>query len=141
MNPVAPPHYLNARAYARAQTGDLQGALQDYEQSAELGAILSRIEMAQLLWTMSEFDRASDQLSTARRALADTAPPLTGRNALPWAIEITPGVVVSSSSRRRSAASHDGWLAPASRWRPGRRPTRPPPGAIAAPRPRASPLP
>jgi hypothetical protein len=43
---------------------------------------------------MSEFDRASDQLSTARRALADTAPPLTGRNALPWAIEITPGAVV-----------------------------------------------
>ena len=94
LNPVAPPHYLNARAYARAQTGDLQGALQDYEQSAELGAILSRIEMAQLLWRMSEFDRASDQLSTARRALADTAPPLTGRNALPWAIEITPGAVV-----------------------------------------------
>jgi tetratricopeptide (TPR) repeat protein len=95
VDPVAPPHYLNARAYARARTGDLQGALQDYEQSAELGAILSRIEMAELLWTVSAFDRASDQLSTAHRALADASQPLAGRNALPWNLEITAGAAVS----------------------------------------------
>jgi tetratricopeptide (TPR) repeat protein len=94
VNPVAPAHYLNARAYARAQTGDLQGAMQDYEQSAELGIILSRIELAELLWTVSEFDRASDQLQAANRALGDAQQPLAGRNALPWAFETTLGAVV-----------------------------------------------
>ena len=93
VNTVAPPHYLNARAYARAQTGDVKGALQDYEQSAELGNILSRIELAELLWTLSEFDRASDQLLAASRALAE-AGPLEGRNALPWAFETQAGPVV-----------------------------------------------
>jgi tetratricopeptide (TPR) repeat protein len=93
VNMVAPAHYLNARAYARAQTGDIKGALEDYEQSAELGSILSRIELAELLWTMSEFDRASDQLLAADRALAD-ATPLAGRNALPWAFETQAGPVV-----------------------------------------------
>jgi tetratricopeptide (TPR) repeat protein len=94
VNKVAPAHYLNARAYARAQTGDLPGALQDYERSAELGSILSRIELAQLLWRMSEFERASDQLQAAARALGDAAQPLAGRNALPWAFETASGAVV-----------------------------------------------
>jgi tetratricopeptide (TPR) repeat protein len=94
VNTVAPAHYLNARAYARAQTGNLQGAIQDYEQSAELGAILSRIELAELLWTVSEFDRASDQLQAASRALGEAQPPLARRNALPWAFETAPGAVV-----------------------------------------------
>jgi hypothetical protein len=91
---VAPPHYLNARAYARAQTGDLQGALRDYEQSAELGVILSRIELAELLWTVSAFDRASDQLLAANRELNDARKPLAGRNTLPWAFQLTPGTAV-----------------------------------------------
>ena len=94
VNEAAPAHYLNARAYARAQTGDVLGALEDYERSAKLGAILSRIEMAELLWRVSDFERASDQLQEAQRALNDAQQPLAGRNALPWAIEINPGAVV-----------------------------------------------
>jgi tetratricopeptide (TPR) repeat protein len=93
VNTVAPAHYLNARAYARAQTGDLKGAMEDYEQSAELGSILSRIELAELLWKVSDFNRASDQLMAADRALAE-AKPLAGRNALPWAFETQAGPVV-----------------------------------------------
>jgi hypothetical protein len=94
INKVPPAHYLNARAYARARTGDLQGALQDYEQSAELGVIVSRIELAELLWSLSEFERASDQLLAAGRALGEGPQSLTGRNTLPWAFEIGGGRVV-----------------------------------------------
>ncbi len=94
VNKVAPAHYLNARAYARAQTGDVNGAREDYERSAELGAILSRIELAELLWMGSEFDRASHQLQEASRALGSANQPLSGRNALPWAFETAPGPVV-----------------------------------------------
>ena len=83
-NPVAPGHYLNARAFARAQRGDAAGAIDDYERSADLGLILSRIELAPLLWSRSAFEGAADQLSEARAALA--APP-AGRNALPWVFE------------------------------------------------------
>lgn len=84
--PVAPDHYLNARAYARAQTGDTAGAIDDYERSADLGSILSRIEIAPLLWGRSQYERAADQLSAASRAWA-AATPVSGRNALPWAFE------------------------------------------------------
>jgi hypothetical protein len=94
VNPVAPEHYLNARAYARARTGDLNGAQRDYELSAERGSILSRIELAELLWTVSAFDRASDQLQAAHAALIDRSRPLAGRNALPWAFETEAGHVV-----------------------------------------------
>lgn len=87
INPVAPEHYLNARAYARAQTGDLDGAEQDYLLSAERGSILSRIELAMLLWRKSEFDRASDQLLEAQRLLLLSGKPPAGRNALPWTFE------------------------------------------------------
>jgi tetratricopeptide (TPR) repeat protein len=94
VNQVPPAHYLNARAYARAKTGNLRGAKQDYLQSAELGSVLSRIELAELLWTESDFEQASDQLLAAKRALDDAEPPLTGRNALPWAFETESSVVM-----------------------------------------------
>lgn len=94
VNDAAPAHYLNARAYARARTGDLQGALQDYEQSAELGILVSRIELAELLWSLSDFERASDQLRAARRALGEAPQTLSGRNRLPWAFEVDGGRVV-----------------------------------------------
>lgn len=127
VNAVPPAHYLNARAYARAQTGDVAGALQDYERSAELGSILSRIEMAELLWTVSEFERASDQLLAANRALADANQPLAGRNALPWAIEITPRPVVllKQTEEKRCFARwmHRAGLALAGRAEPDTPPT------------------
>ncbi len=91
---MPPAHYLNARAYARAKTGNLRGAKRDYLQSAELGSILSRIELAELLWTESNFDQASDQLLAAKRQLDDAEQPLAGRNALPWAFETESGVVL-----------------------------------------------
>lgn len=92
-NKAAPDHYLNARAYARARTGDIDGALQDYEQSAR-GSILSRIEMAELLWRRSEFDRASNQLRTATLELGTGDAPLARRNVLPWSLELTQGKTV-----------------------------------------------
>lgn len=94
INPIAPAHYLNARAYARSRSGDFNGALRDYERSVELGSILSRIELAELLWTRSEFERASDQLRSASAAVADTGRPPTGSNALPWSFATAPGDVV-----------------------------------------------
>jgi len=94
LNPVAPDHYLNARAYARVQTGDLIGAEQDYLLSAERGSILSRIELAVLLWRKSEFDRASDQLHDAQRVLAAGSQALVRRNALPWNFETDEGMAV-----------------------------------------------
>lgn len=95
VNPAPPAQYLNARAYARARTGDLAGAIQDYERSAERGLVLSRIELAELLWSVSEFERASDQLQAATRALDADAGSLQARNALPWAFETAPaGAVV-----------------------------------------------
>jgi len=90
----APEHYLNMRAYARARTNDLAGARQDYEQSADRGSIISRIELAELLWRASEFDRAADQLATANAALASPEAATSGRNALPWELEIAPGKTV-----------------------------------------------
>lgn len=89
VNKVPPAQYLNARAFARARTGDLAGAIDDYEQSAERGLLLSRIELAELLWSVSDFERASDQLQAAARALDGEAKALDGRNALPWAFETT----------------------------------------------------
>lgn len=94
INPVAPDHYLNARAYTRVQTGDLSGAEQDYLLSAERGSILSRIELAVLLWRRSEFERASDQLQDAQRALGATDDALVQRNALPWTFETGEGLAV-----------------------------------------------
>ncbi len=126
VNKVAPAHYLNARAYARAQTGNLQGAMQDYGQSAELGAILSRIEMAELLWTVSEFDHASDQLQAASRTLDDAGQALTGRNALPWAFETDKGVValkVAPEKRCFARWMHRAGLALAGRAEPDAPPT------------------
>lgn len=127
VNAVPPAHYLNARAYARAQTGDVPGALQDYGRSAELGAILSRIEMAELLWTVSGFDRASDQLQEANRVLSDAQQPLSGRNALPWAFEIALGTVVllKQTDEKRCFARwmHRAGLVLASRAEPDTPPT------------------
>ncbi|MFT3663922.1 TIR domain-containing protein [Piscinibacter sp.] len=94
INPIAPAHYLNARAYARARSGDFNGAIHDYERSIEQGSILSRIELAELLWTRSEFERASDQLRAAAAAVADTGRPQSGSNALPWSFATAPGDVV-----------------------------------------------
>ena len=88
---VAPDHYLNARAYARARTGDIAGAVQDYEDSAQLGSIESRIDLAELFWGRSEFHRASDQLRAASSALGVDGAALPGRNALPWARETAQG--------------------------------------------------
>ncbi len=126
VNEVRPAHYLNARAYARAQTGNLQGAMQDYGQSAELGAILSRIEMAELLWTVSEFDHASDQLQAASRTLDDAGQALTGRNALPWTFETDKGVIaLKATPEKRCFASwmHRAGLALAGRAAPDTPPT------------------
>lgn len=94
INAVPPAHYLNARAYARARSGDVQGALRDYEQSAELGVLVSRIGLAELLWSLSDFERASDQLLAVKRALGDAPQPLEGRNTLPWVFTVDEGRVV-----------------------------------------------
>lgn len=85
------PHYLNARAYAKAQLGDVAGALADYRVSADDGGlILSRIELAPLLWASMELESARAQLETAASELfTDRAE--KGRNALPWNLE---GVLV-----------------------------------------------
>ena len=96
---TAPDHYLNMRAYARAQTNDIVGAMHDYEQSAERGSIVSRIELAELLWRSSEFERASDQLQAASTALGSGDAPLPGRNALPWIFELAPGKTVELKQR------------------------------------------
>lgn len=126
VNKVAPAHYLNARAYARAQTGDPTGAKRDYEQSADLGAILSRIEMAELLWAESDFERASDQLQAASRALDEAAQTLSGRNALPWAFETDKGgVTLKLATEKRCFARwmHRAGLALAGRAEPDTPPT------------------
>lgn len=86
---TAPDHYLNMRGYARAQTGDLDGAVEDYELSAERGSISSRVDLAEVLWRRSEFVRASDQLQAASKALGSGDAPLPGRNALPWVLEVS----------------------------------------------------
>ena len=77
---AAPDHYLNLRAYARERSGDVAGAMQDFEQSAERGSIVSRIELAELLWRNNDFDRASDQLQAASLALGAADTPLSGRH-------------------------------------------------------------
>lgn len=125
VNAVAPAHYLNARAHARAHSGDVPGALQDYEQSAELGIIVSRIGLAELLWWLSDFERASDQLRAAKRELGDASKPLEGRNTLPWAFEIDGGrVVLRQPAEKRCFAD---WMHRAGLALAGRADTEPPP--------------
>jgi tetratricopeptide (TPR) repeat protein len=125
VNAVAPAHYLNARAHARAHSGDVQGALHDYEQSAELGIIVSRIGLAELLWWLSDFERASDQLLAARRELGDAPKPLEGRNTLPWAFEIDGGrVVLRQPAEKRCFAD---WMHRAGLALAGRADAEPPP--------------
>jgi tetratricopeptide (TPR) repeat protein len=127
VNTVAPAHYLNARAYARAQTGNLPGAMQDYAQSARLGAILSRIEMAELLWTVSEFNPAIDQLQAARTDLDKGGPEaLAGRNALPWTLQTEQGVVTLKGAEEKRCFArwmHLAGLALAGRAEPDTSPT------------------
>jgi hypothetical protein len=126
VNPVAPAHYLNARAYARAQTGDSKGAKEDYDKSAKLGAVLSRIELAELLWAESEFDLAGDQLLAASRALDDAQQAPAGRNALPWILATKDGVVqLQRVEEKRCFARwmHHAGLALTGRGEPGTPPT------------------
>ncbi|HNC27683.1 TIR domain-containing protein [Accumulibacter sp.] len=78
------PHYRNARAYARWQSGDVRGAEADYRQSADGGALLSHLELAELLWRDGRFAAAADQQQAAYAALRDDQVPRRGRNHLPW---------------------------------------------------------
>lgn len=78
------PHYRNARAYARWQSGDVRGAEADYRQSADGGALLSHLELAELLWRDGRFAAAADQQQAAYAALRDDKVPRRGRNHLPW---------------------------------------------------------
>jgi len=111
-NRAAPAHYLNARAFARRETGDLAGAERDYEHSAEAGSILSRIELAELLWRDGRVDRAVGQLRAAVEALGDERTPLAGRNALPWLFELEPGrTVMLRQLTEKRCLSRWMWLA------------------------------
>lgn len=83
------PHYLNARAYARQRLGDRAGAEADYRQSADAGSIMSRIELAELLWLSGRFKDAADQQDSALKEIGQSA--MTGRNALPWVFELSSG--------------------------------------------------
>lgn len=83
------PHYLNARAYVRQRLGDRAGAEADYRQSADAGSIMSRIELAELLWLSGRFKDAADQQDSALRQMEQGA--MTSRNVLPWALELSPG--------------------------------------------------
>lgn len=82
-------HYLNARAYARRRLGDRAGAEADYRQSADAGSIMSRIELAELLWLDGRFKDAADQQDSALKQMTQGV--MTGRNALPWVLELSPG--------------------------------------------------
>jgi len=107
----APAHYLNMRAYARLHSGDRAGAIADYEASATRGSILSRIELAELLWGGSDFERAGDQLQAALAALGSETTTLAGRNALPWTFPLGAGtrpVVLRQGFEKRCYAA---WMA------------------------------
>lgn len=79
------PHYLSTRAQARLQQGDLAGAEADLRQSAEGadGLIVSRVDLAPLLWRQGRDAEAEAQLNTA---LASLKAPLRGRNRQPWSL-------------------------------------------------------
>lgn len=79
------PHYLSARAQAHLQQGDLAGAEADLRQSAEGadGLIVSRVDLAPLLWRQGRHAEAEAQLNTA---LASLKAPLRGRNHQPWSL-------------------------------------------------------
>lgn len=87
-NPNA-PHYLNARAYARAASGDLNGAERDYRVSIQDGGLLaSHLDLAALLWRKGQLAQALGTLHDARKAFRPDASALTGRDALPWYYEL-----------------------------------------------------
>lgn len=103
-------HYLNVRAYARRRMGDRAGAEADYRQSADAGSILSRIELAELLWLAGRFNDAADQQDFALKQMAQGA--MTVRNALPWVFDLSPGrILVLKATEEKSCYARLTWQA------------------------------
>lgn len=94
------PHYLNARAYSRLALGDVTGAETDYRRSADAGSIVSRVELAELLWRTGRYPAAADMQSAALERIE--AGGLTGRNAAPWVFALPEGssVVLKAAAEK-----------------------------------------
>jgi tetratricopeptide (TPR) repeat protein len=106
------PHYRNTRAYAKRSMGDIKGAEEDYRQSAADGSILSRLELAELLWLSGNFREAADQQEEALKELRRTSPSSKGRNALPWSFQVESGRTLTLNDvPEKICYAHLAWLA------------------------------
>ena len=87
-------HYLNALAFAerhRGEPGDIEKAKADYRSSVANGSILSRLELAELLWLSGGFQEAALQQEAALKELRDESLKSKGHNALPWSFPLESG--------------------------------------------------
>jgi tetratricopeptide (TPR) repeat protein len=106
------PHYRNALAYAKQHTGDKTGAEDDYRRSAEDGLILSRLDLAELLWLSGRLREAKDQQEDALKELRDNNLGSKGHNATPWSFNLEAGGTVTLAAlREKICYARLAWLA------------------------------
>jgi tetratricopeptide (TPR) repeat protein len=104
--------FQNAVAYARLRTSDIKGAEDAYRKSVANGSILSRLELAQLLWLSGRFQEARDQQLTALNELSGGNLASKGHNRLPWSFDLESGAIVTLNHlREKICYARLSWLA------------------------------